>query len=104
VAPHQLLVSGPDGLLVLQAVPAAAGRTRLRIYDFPRRTAAGTHLATSVLRATLASEFALAEAVQRGIESPGYVPEPLAASPPALADFRRSIARLLPGGSRNSGD
>ncbi len=100
VAPHQLLVSGPDGLLVLQAVPAAAGRTRLRIHDFPRHAAG----ATSASRPPLAAEVALAEAVQRGIESPGYVPEVLAAPPPALADFRRSIARLLPGGSRNSGD
>jgi hypothetical protein len=104
VRPHQLLVAGPDGLLVLQAVPAGAGRTRLRIHDYPRHPVTAARPATGAPRSPLAATLALAESVQRGIESPGYVPGALTAPPPALADFRRAIARLLPGGSRHSGD
>ena len=101
--PNQLLMAGADGLLVLQVLPVAPGRARLRIHDYGRRSAPAARAATR-LRAPLAAELALAEAVQRGIESPGYLPQMLAAPPPALAAFRRSIARLLPGGPRNSGD
>ena len=56
---------------------------------------------TAALRAE--ALLALAESVQRGLEFPADDTEAAAPSP-ALATFRQSIARLLPGGARAAGD
>ncbi len=101
VAPNHLLRSTATGLLVLQVIPVAAGRSRLRIHDYARPSTAATRAAP---RPALAGELALAESVQRGLESPAYRPETSASTPPALEAFRRSIARLLPGSARSPGD
>jgi TetR/AcrR family transcriptional repressor of bet genes len=103
VAPNHLLRSSDAGLRVLQVVPVAAGRCQLRIHDYGRPSAAPLP-GSATPRARLAAERALAESVQRGLESPAYRPEISASAPPALEAFRRSIARLLPGGIRSPGD
>jgi phenylpropionate dioxygenase-like ring-hydroxylating dioxygenase large terminal subunit len=103
IAPNQLLRTSAAGLLVLQVVPVAAGRCRLRVHDYARPSAPRVPSSASP-RPPLAAELALAESVQRGLESPAYRPEISASTPPALEAFRRSIARLLPGGIRSSGD
>ncbi|MBS0394667.1 MAG: hypothetical protein JSR54_08570, partial [Proteobacteria bacterium] len=97
------------GLTVLQLLPQAAGRARLREVHYPRSTGERTGRAAAFLARRIATrrrsaELALAESVQRGLESPGCDGAATAAAPPALADFRQSIARLLPGGDRDPGD
>ena len=109
VAPNQWLETGPGGLVVLQVVPEAPGRCRLRALLYPRAAAmpperALAYLAARLLRARLRDEVAFAESVQRGLESPDYRPEAVATAPALLVAFRQTIARLLPGGARNSGD
>jgi TetR/AcrR family transcriptional repressor of bet genes len=109
VAPNQLVDAGAGGMLVLQAVPLAPGRTRLRALHYAREARTREQRALGFLAARLAArraaaEATLAESVQRGLESPGYVAEAVAAAPPALVAFRQSIARLLPGGARDPGD
>jgi TetR/AcrR family transcriptional regulator, transcriptional repressor of bet genes len=109
VAPNQLIEAGPGGLLALQVLPLVPGRARLREFGYSRegRTRAERALAflTRRLEARrIAAEIRLAESVQRGLESPAYLAEAVAAAPPALAAFRQSIARLLPGGVPDPGD
>ncbi len=109
VAPNQLIDAGAGGVLVLQVVPVAPGRARLRAFHYAREARTREERALGFLAARLAArrtaaEARLAESVQRGLESPGYLAEAVAAAPPALVAFRQSIARLLPGGARDPGD
>jgi TetR/AcrR family transcriptional repressor of bet genes len=109
VAPNQLIDTGAGGVLVLQVVPLAPGRARLRAFHYAREARTREARALGFLAARLAAhrtaaEVRLAESVQRGLESPGYTAESVAAAPPALVAFRQSIARLLPGGARDPGD
>jgi TetR/AcrR family transcriptional regulator, transcriptional repressor of bet genes len=109
VAPNQLVETGPGGMLVLQVLPVAPGRSRLRAFRYARepRTRedrALGFLAGRLVARRIGAEIRLAESVQRGLESPGYLAEAIAAAAPALVAFRQSIARLLPGGARDPGD
>ena len=109
VAPNQLLEAGPGGVLVLQVLPLAPGRCRLRETWYARTGRTREERALAFLAGRLAgrrvaAELRLAESVQRGLESPAYLAEAVAAAPPALVAFRQSIARLLPGGIRDPGD
>ena len=109
VAPNQLIETGPGGVLVLQVLPLAPGRARLRQFRYARegRTREDRALAFLAGRlgaARVAAEIRLAESVQRGLESPAYLAEAVAAAPPALVAFRQSIGRLLQGGGRDPGD
>jgi phenylpropionate dioxygenase-like ring-hydroxylating dioxygenase large terminal subunit/AcrR family transcriptional regulator len=109
VAPNQLIEAGPTGLLVLQVLPRSPGRALLRTFHYPRERRsredhALAYLGTRVAARRVAAEIGLAESVQRGLESPGYLAEAVAAAPPALVAFRQSIASLLPGGARDPGD
>jgi TetR/AcrR family transcriptional repressor of bet genes len=97
VAPNQRISVTDGALRVLQVVPEAPGRSRLRVHEYPARGMEAT-------ARSLEADIALAESVQRGIESPGYRAETAAATPPALEAFRRSVARLLPVGIRSPGD
>jgi AcrR family transcriptional regulator len=92
LAPHQRVERSPAGLLVLAAVPTGPGRSRLLVWRYGAPST------------DLSGEIELAEAIQRGLESPGYQPDAVAAPPPALAAFRQSIARFLPGASPDSGE
>jgi TetR/AcrR family transcriptional repressor of bet genes len=109
VGPNQLIEVGPGGVLVLQALPAGPGRARLRELRYPpaapsRAGRAIAFLANRLVTRRLADERGLAESVQRGLESAGDEAEPAARMPAALAAFRQSIARLLPGDPHDSGD
>ena len=109
VAPNQFIEAGPGGVLVLQVLPVAPGRSRLRVFRYGREPRERDDRALAFLAARLAAqhvgaEIRLAESVQRGLESPGYLVESVAAAPPALVAFRQSIARLLPGGARDPGE
>jgi AcrR family transcriptional regulator/nitrite reductase/ring-hydroxylating ferredoxin subunit len=109
VAPNQLIEAGAGGLLALQVLPLAPGRARLREFRYPREARTREERALVFLFGRLAArriagEIRLAESVQRGLESPAYRAEAVAAAAPALVAFRQSIARLLPGGARDPGD
>ncbi|MBS0373078.1 MAG: TetR family transcriptional regulator C-terminal domain-containing protein [Proteobacteria bacterium] len=109
LGPNQLAEAGSGGLTVLQVLPADARGARLRVFQYPAASAtraerARAYLARRLERQRLLAEIALAESVQRGLESPGYAAEPVAAAPPALAAFRQAIARLLPGAQPEPGD
>ncbi len=99
VAPNQLLQARPDGLSILQAIPIAPGRSRLRRLDFRRgadsRVAqAGCFLARRLTPWTRRASREAAESAQRGVVDFGYrVQGPV---PPALAWFRRYLIARLP--------
>jgi TetR/AcrR family transcriptional regulator, transcriptional repressor of bet genes len=94
VAPNQLLRIRPAGASILQVVPTAPGRCRIRRFDFSaaRRAARGSRETDGALRA----QIELAESTQSGLM--GAAPDQPDATPatPALARFRESIAVLLP--------
>ena len=94
VAPNQLLRIRPAGASILQVVPTAPGRCRIRRFDFSaaQRAARGSRETDGALRA----QIELAESTQSGLM--GAAPDQPDATPatPALARFRESIAVLLP--------
>ena len=94
VAPNQLLDVRRAGASILQVVPTAPGRCRIRRFDFSaaRRAARGSRETDAALRA----QIKLAESIQSGLM--GAAPDQPDATPttPALARFRESIAVLLP--------
>ena len=94
VAPNQLLRIRPAGASILQVVPTAPGRCRIRRFDFSaaRHAARGSRETDGALRA----QIELAESTQSGLM--GAAPDQPDATPatPALARFRESIAVLLP--------
>jgi TetR/AcrR family transcriptional repressor of bet genes len=109
IAPHQLVGAGAEGLTVLQVLPRDPRGSRLRLLRYAPASATRAervraYLARRLERQRLHAEIALAESVQRGLESPGYAAEPVAAAPAALAEFRQTIARLLPGAHPEPGD
>lgn len=101
LAPNHLLELTAGGATLLQVIPLAAGRSRLRRLEY-LRSAGGRRKAAKPRRSSAApgwvrADVEVAESMQAGIlagaaeidESPG--------ASAALADFRRSIAALLPG-------
>jgi TetR/AcrR family transcriptional repressor of bet genes len=96
--PNQLLDLAAEGPQVLQALPEAPGRSRLVRFSL-RLAPRGAGRPGSARRgrgASLAEEVALAESTQRGLEALPAQPQEDAAVPARLAQFRGSIARLLP--------
>ncbi len=109
VLPNQLIELAPGRVAVLQVLPVAAGRARLRSFAFqparPDRTErALAYLAERLARVREREAAALASAVQKGLEAPGPKPAPTGEVPAPLADFRIKIARLLPAALQHSGD
>ncbi|HXQ63592.1 MAG TPA: TetR family transcriptional regulator C-terminal domain-containing protein [Steroidobacteraceae bacterium] len=109
IAPNQLVDVRPGAVQVLQVLPLGPGRCRLRSFDYaPAPDGRLEHglacLAARLGRRRLAADVALATSVQRGLESPGPVREPVSRVPAPLAEFRNIIARLLPGALRHPGD
>jgi nitrite reductase/ring-hydroxylating ferredoxin subunit len=106
IAPNQLLEVRTDGARILQVVPVAAGRSRLRRFEFSRERAAPRARRARTERqaaAWLTGQIALAESTQAGLGAmPETAPEggPI---PPALARLRAQIAALLPAPERESG-
>jgi TetR/AcrR family transcriptional regulator, transcriptional repressor of bet genes len=96
LAPNQLLDLRPDGALILQVVPVAPGRSRLRRFDFTTAGKAARRGGAQRRNTTwLRRQIELAESTQAGLA--GAAEEPPDAEPvaPALARFRESITALL---------
>jgi AcrR family transcriptional regulator/nitrite reductase/ring-hydroxylating ferredoxin subunit len=98
LAPNQLLDLEPGRAQVLQVVPEAPARSRLVRFELRTRRAGGRRkgYARPDAGSSLRQQVALAESTQRGLETLPPEPEDGAAVPAALAQFRRSIATLLP--------
>jgi hypothetical protein len=101
IAPNQLLQARPDGLSILQAIPAAAGRCRLRRLQLARGGAdpsarARGYLAGRITPWARRSSVKLAESAQRGVIEFGYRASIDSAVPPALTWFRRHILARVP--------
>lgn len=96
--PNQLLDLAAEGAQVLQALPEAPGRSRLVRFSLrpAQRGARRPGAARRGPGAALAAEVALAQSTQRGLEALPAQPQEDAAVPARLAQFRRSIAALLP--------
>ena len=99
VAPNQLLQWRPDGLTVIQAIPASPQSCRLRLICVARspqgpEVRAGHYLATRLTRWTRASTRAVAESAQRGVMDFGYRAGPGLA--PALSWFRGYLTAHVP--------
>jgi TetR/AcrR family transcriptional repressor of bet genes len=99
LAPNQLLDLTAGSARLLQVVPEAPDRSRLVCFELQagrggsRRTAAGRRGAG---QQSLDRQVALAESTQKGPEASLPQVERGAAVPAALAEFRRSVATLLP--------
>ena len=94
LAPNQLIETRPGGAVVLRVVPVAPGRSRLQRLDYV--TAGKKKPTVRLLDTWVAQQIALAESTQTGLASAGddFVENgPVSA---ALAEFRGSIAVLLP--------
>jgi hypothetical protein len=98
-APNQLLQWRPDGLTVIQAIPASPDTCRLRLICVARmpegpEVRAGHYLATRLTRWTRAATRAVAESAQRGVADFGY--RAGAGVAPALSWFRRYLTAHVP--------
>jgi TetR/AcrR family transcriptional repressor of bet genes len=99
VAPNQLLQWRPDGLTVLQAIPASPSTCRLRLLGVFRgsqgpEARARHYLATRLTPWTRRSTRAVAESAQRGVTDFGYRAGPGLA--PAIGWFRRHLTAQVP--------
>jgi TetR/AcrR family transcriptional repressor of bet genes len=99
VAPNQLLQWRPDGLTVIQAIPALPETSRLRLISVARmpegpEARAGHYLATRLTHWTRAATRAVAESAQRGVTDFGYRAGPGLA--PALSWFRHYLTAHVP--------
>jgi len=93
--PNQLLELRSGVLEILQVIPEAPGRCRLRSFTYRtpgRRTARGR-----TARRSLKEQIAQAESTQLGMTLAGESCVPLAAHAPQLESFRGMIRALLPG-------
>ncbi|HKN11130.1 MAG TPA: hypothetical protein VJ376_16870, partial [Pseudomonadota bacterium] len=96
VLPNQLLESRPDGLSIWQAIPTAAGRSRLRRLDYTYCASEMSARAMQYLAARMCSRgrrsaIAVAESVQQAVARLAY---PAAAAHPAPVGIRWFRARL----------
>jgi AcrR family transcriptional regulator len=98
LAPNQLVETRPGGATVLRVLPVAPGRSRLQRLDYAAagRKKTAKHDAVSLMDTWVAQQIELAESTQTGLAAAGddFVENgPVGA---ALAEFRGSIAVLLP--------
>jgi len=99
VAPNQLLQWRPDGLTVMQAIPASPVSCRLRLICVARmpegpEARAGDYLAMRLTRWTRRATRTVAESAQRGVMDFGYRAGPHPA--PALIWFRHYLSARMP--------
>ncbi|MGH8303621.1 MAG: hypothetical protein ACRET5_19410, partial [Steroidobacteraceae bacterium] len=95
--PNQLLDLSAGSSQLLQVVPEGPERSRLLRFDLrPERGASRRAGSARRGASPLARQIALAEAAQRRLEASPAEGEDGAAVPAALAEFRRSVAALLP--------
>ena len=100
VPPNQLLEIRPDGALVLQVIPEAPGRCRIRRFDFRKTEAtraeqALNYLARRLIRRWLSQDIELARSIQSGLNASGFAATEAGPIPEALAAFRGSVFTLL---------
>jgi phenylpropionate dioxygenase-like ring-hydroxylating dioxygenase large terminal subunit len=101
IAPNQLLETRPDGLSVVQALPASPGRCLVRRLDYtvlaPEESArAALYLARRLGPYTRRSMLDVAESIQEGIVDFGYDMASGGVGSPAVAWFRQRLAALVP--------
>jgi hypothetical protein len=101
IAPNQLLEWRPDGLSILQAVPSAAGRCRLRQLHLTlcapgRRAHALQYVAARLESRARRPALETAESVQKGIMDFGYRASATGSIPPAVLWFRRYLTIRVP--------
>ena len=96
--PNQLLDLVPQRPQILQVLPERAGRSRLVRWTLrPARRGTGRRPGSSRRASpSLHEQVALAESTQRGLETLPLPASEGAAVPASLAEFRRSVAALLP--------
>ncbi len=98
LAPNQLVESGPAGAVILRVLPVAPGRSRLQRLDFGTPAAARRmkRPGREELDKWVAQQVELAESTQTGLTT--AVSDSAGSGPvsAALAEFRGSIAVLLP--------
>jgi TetR/AcrR family transcriptional repressor of bet genes len=99
VVPNQLLQWRPDGLTVMQAIPASPASCRLRLISVARmpegpEARAGHYLAARLSRWTRRETRRVAESAQRGVTDFGYRVGPYLA--PALVWFRHYLSARVP--------
>jgi nitrite reductase/ring-hydroxylating ferredoxin subunit len=99
VAPNQLLEVRTDGAAILQVVPTAAGRSRLRRFEFSRGSAAAPRARGERVQrraaAWLKEQIALAESTQAGLEGATDAITESGPVAPELAQFRAQVSALL---------
>jgi TetR/AcrR family transcriptional regulator, transcriptional repressor of bet genes len=103
VAPNHLLQWRPDGLTVMQAIPASPASCRLRLICVARmpegpEARAGHYLAARLSHWTRHATRTVAESAQRGVTDFGY-PRERGAHPdlaPALVWFRHYLSARVP--------
>jgi hypothetical protein len=97
LAPNQMVEAGRGGAVILRALPLGPGRSRLQRLDFGAADARKTPKGKSTaLDSWFTQQVELAESTQAGLAAAG---DSMAESGPvsaALAEFRGSIAVLLP--------
>jgi nitrite reductase/ring-hydroxylating ferredoxin subunit len=106
IAPNQLLETRPDGLSVVQAVPAAPGRCLVRRLDYtvlpPDHCArAALHLARRLGPYARRTTLDVAESIQKGMVEFGYEVAPGGPTSPAVAWFRNRLAARIPALARH---
>jgi len=101
LAPNQLVETWRGGAVILRALPAAPGRSRLQRLDFVSPPAKGGAKSRARVKPTpfdtwLSQQIELAESTQTGLAAGGDDPAESGPVSAALAEFRGSIAMLLP--------
>ncbi|MGO9989348.1 MAG: TetR family transcriptional regulator C-terminal domain-containing protein [Steroidobacteraceae bacterium] len=101
IAPNQLLQLRPDGVSILQAMPAAPGRSRVRRLDYTvcgagRAARAMRYLAARTSSFERPSALALVESLQRGVIDYGYQAAAMRPIAPAIAWFRQQLLTRIP--------
>lgn len=98
LGPNQLLEVSSTDALILQVIPESPGRCRLRRLDYSIGKGAPKARAPRAEQslAWLQQDIEVAESTQRGLAAGASDAEEAAPASPELAEFRRSIAALLP--------
>ena len=98
LAPNQLVEVWRGGAAILRAIPLAAGRSRLQRLDYGVRGKGSTRRAIkpTPLDTWVTQQIELAESTQTGLAAAGDDSAETGPVSAALAEFRGSIAVLLP--------
>ncbi|MGL5808996.1 MAG: aromatic ring-hydroxylating oxygenase subunit alpha [Nocardioides sp.] len=103
VLPNMLISLHPDYVMTHLLAPVSAGTTRIRCsWAFPKAAAEregfSPAYAVDFWDLTNRQDWAACESVQRGMNTPGYLPGPLAPAEDGVYDFVSYVARKYAGG------